>query len=71
MSAEDAKKPKKISAAELLRADAAGAAVWRENTPPDDKMRTPEKIPDKDRNTDPVNPTRFGDWTKKGRCVDF
>lgn len=65
--------PKKISADECLQPDAAGAAVWGDRIPSD----APSAEPEADPATTPApeasdpDPTRFGDWEKKGRCVDF
>ena len=42
-----------------------------------EKTVTPEAIPGtrkRDRPTpegDDLNPTRYGDWSKNGRCIDF
>ncbi len=38
-----------------------------ERVPVADRLtETPEELPSR-----PVDPTRYGDWEKNGRCIDF
>lgn len=67
----DAEPPRKLTAAQILRPDAAGAEVWGDRSPSD--VSAPPPVPsDKAAATETaLDPTRYGDWEKKGRCVDF
>lgn|GEM_PF-491267 len=51
--------------------DAAGAALTKGSIEPvSDMQSTIEKQPERGGPSGP-EPTRFGDWERKGRCVDF
>jgi hypothetical protein len=36
-----------------------------------DPSRTPEPLPPEFGGRDGPDPTRYGDWEKNGRCIDF
>lgn len=63
--------PKKLSAEEILQPDAAGAGVWGDGVVPgvDENVRKPDS--DAEKIDAEETSTRFGDWEKKGRCIDF
>lgn len=63
---------RKRTANEILQPDAAGAVVWGGCVPSD--TAAPAPTPDEPLAAvagDGPDPTRYGDWEKKGRCVDF
>lgn len=53
------------------KAQAAGpdphVKVWR----PDEKAPEPPRAIERGGRKDGTEPTRFGDWEKQGRCIDF
>lgn len=78
--------PRKLSAAEVLQPDAAGAAVRAiiddraSDTPAQTALGNEEEMAGGDAGStagqeaardEAPDPTRYGDWEKKGRCVDF
>lgn len=69
----DKQQPPKLTAKEILQPDAAGAEVWGDHSPVEkNALRT--SAPTKTgsiKTPDGPDPTRYGDWEKKGRCVDF
>jgi hypothetical protein len=38
---------------------------------PDRNQQTPEKMPTEHGGPKGLEPTRYGDWEKNGRCTDF
>ena len=58
--------------AEADRTETA-AASQHEDTPPRDEQEAPAAAIQTDEIGGPVGPepTRYGDWERKGRCIDF
>jgi len=46
----------------------SGSAVKTQNQPPRESSKTPKEI---GRRKEALEPTRYGDWEKNGRCIDF
>ena len=62
-------KPKKLSVGEVMKSDAAGAPYQEGKKFIDaKKVDKPKKEIGGPQGPEP---TRFGDWEKKGRCSDF
>ncbi len=68
--ADDAKRAERLARAKAFlgagRGSAASAPGLRENAPRKDPAgrKSADKRPD-------LDPTRYGDWEKNGRCIDF
>jgi hypothetical protein len=67
--------PTKRSVEEVMRPDAAGAAVWAGDAREVARAARPKAPSDEPRAEKPGvaadDPTRYGDWVKKGRAIDF
>ena len=50
---------------------AAAPAVLKENPSSPENVRADETPPREVGGRDGLDPTRYGDWEKNGRCVDF
>ncbi|HEX4871804.1 MAG TPA: DUF1674 domain-containing protein [Nevskiaceae bacterium] len=56
-----------VPLAEFLRQQAAPAPAPAVPPPPAD----PQRVPEIGGRREGLEPTRYGDWEKQGRCIDF
>jgi len=65
-----------MSAKKTLQDGASGSAdpavgVWRPGEAAASPAQPPGVVPEIGGRKDGTDPTRYGDWEKQGRCIDF